>query len=155
MSISKSSRENKAEVVGCIASVFAVHRIDQTMELSDDGGRKVVHIGYLDGDREIWLRTENGEVWIVTANQLGSALTFKEHTPSFKSGEVRENFERFQLLEQQWGTIKQVVDSMDADADLALQSWVEDVLSDDERECWHRWSSGGHATTQEWDIVSS
>lgn len=150
----KYSMENQAEVVGGIAAVFAIHRIDQTMELSDDGGRRVVHIGYLDGDQEIWLRTDSGEVWIVTAHQLGS-LVNKEYDPHYKNKEVLESFERFQGLEAQWDKVRQVVDSIDGDTDMALQAWAEDVLSDDERECWHRWSSGGHATAQEWDIVSS
>lgn len=118
-----------------------------------DTGDTVRHVGYLDGDSEIWLRTREGEVWIVRAEKLNTFVQQAPDAAHYRLKEVRESYKRYKGLAAQANVIRQVAVQIEADPNMALQAWVEDVLSPDERDCWLRWISGGYATKQEWNLV--
>lgn len=145
--------EMRQEVTSMLASLLAEAAADGSINIGDTGDT-VKHVGYLDGDSEIWLRTAiSGQVWIVRADRLNAWVPPVSNAANYRAEEVQASYKRYQALCTQWNTVKQVVDSMEGDRTMALQAWVEDVLSPDERECWFRWSSGGHATKDEWAIV--
>ncbi len=148
----------KAEdVMEAIANLIAAHLTDSRLNLGVAGN--VVRVDVDSTNDQVVLRTDQGTVWYLLPIQLGSRLTLvSQHgkAPDFGHEEVRKSYRRYLELERQWMTIRTVVETTGLpELDTLLQTWVEDVLTDDDRECWFRWSPGGHATPQERRVVNA
>ena len=144
--------ENQREVVGGIASVLSEQMTAKMPIPLGDSSYAIVQMGYLDGDPEIWLRTNADDVWIVRVHRLGTNL---QHDWRADHQSVIQSFLRYEALVNRKDDAMRVATSCDVPADMALQAFYDEVLSDDERECWNRWSPGGYATKQELEIIKA
>lgn len=152
MSFSKADN-----VVEALANLIAEQLTSGSLDLMEAG--KVIRVDVNIPGGNVVLRTDKGETWYVTPIQLGSRarLTLDNgNPPAYECPEVRQSHAKYQALLGQWEVISKVVEAVGTpDLDTALQAWVEDVLSEEDREVWYRWSSGGYATKQEWLVINA
>lgn len=150
--MSESNKANMREVIGGIASTLTEQTTRDMPIPLGDSSYAVTQVGYTDGDPEIWLRLNTDEVWILCARQLG---TDRRHVGRDDEDAVLDSYKQFiGLLESKKHAVRYAKSLGIEDENLALQTYYEAVLSDDERECWDRWSPGGYATKQEVAIVN-
>lgn len=143
--------ENMREVIGGIASLLTQEMTSTLPIPLGDSSYAITHVGYLDGDPEIWLRTNADDVWILRVKRLGESTVFKGGDDEVK---VVESWDRYQKLLHTSKLCVRVAVSCGVDENMALQAYCDEQLSDDERECWNRWSPGGYATKQELAIIN-
>lgn len=145
------SDENMREVIGGLASLIGAEMTAALPIPLGDSSYAITQMGYLDGDPYIWLRTNADDVWIVRVQRLGMTVNFNGREDERR---VVESWKRYKELVESKDHALRYAKALDIeDENLALQTFYEEVLSDDERECWDRWSPGGYATKQELEIV--
>lgn len=145
------TRQNTADLLDSIALNLTVAR--ENFPHGIPVGDAPIHIDgidYVEDGQEIWLRLTDGTLWILRAYQLGATI---HHEPDIGRQAVIGSYCQFRELSKQFGRVMKTAEAAGLDTDLLAQAWYDDVLSEDERVHWDRWTSCGTASTQEWDIV--
>lgn len=142
-----------ADVIGAVASLVANELNSNPIPMGEQGFHRIIHVSHADRDREAHLRTDNGEMWILRAVKLGQTM---RQSGGEDETRVRKDFARYQeLVKSAEHAVSYAKKLGIEDEDLALQTYHDEVMNDDERECWARWVSGGYASDAEWHLVGS
>lgn len=152
------TEQNAQDLLDAIALALNVQRDDHGapgIPLGDGPADQAPHldrIDYREGDGQVWLRLTNGEAWLLRAYRLGDNI---RQEPEVAVAQTTASYLRYKGLLNRWVAVAQTAKAAGIeDSEQLLQAYYDDVLDDDQRKDWDRWSPAGYATAQEWATVA-
>lgn len=108
-------------------------------------------VDFREGRKWALVRLTNGETWLLRVDKLGAK---QYHEVNLGHTEVISSHYRYQALYRQWLVVLKTAQCAGMDTDLMAQTYHDDILGEDERYHWDRWTSCGTANAAEWEVVT-